>query len=59
MINYLVSMGSMKTKMGKKLRNQNYQKFLDPQKVADLIINLAFLKINGYTEEIVIKRIIN
>ena len=58
MINYLVSMGSMKTKMGKKLKNQSYKNFLDPKKVADLIINLAFLKINGYTEEVLIKRII-
>lgn len=58
MINYLVSMGSMKTKMGKKLKNQSFKNFLDPKKVADLVINLAFLKINGYTEEILIKRIL-
>ena len=58
MINYLISMGSMKTKMGKKLKSQNFKNFIDPKKVADLIINLAFLKINGYTEEVLIKRIL-
>ncbi len=57
-INYLISMGSMKTKMGKKLKNQSPKNFLDPKKVADLIINLAFLNLNGYTEEVFIKRII-
>jgi len=57
-INYLISMGSMKTKMGKKLKNQSSKNFLDPKKVADLIINLAFLNFNGYTEEVFIKRII-
>ena len=48
----------MKTKMGKKLKSQNFKNFIDPKKVADLIINLAFLKINGYTEEVLIKRIL-
>lgn len=57
-INYLVSMGSMKTKMGKKVRYQNYNKFLQTDKVSEFIINLAFLDINGYTEEVLIKRFI-
>ena len=57
-INYLVSMGSMKTAMGKKVRNQNYKKFLQTNKVSEFIINLAFLNINGYTEEVLIKRFI-
>jgi 3-oxoacyl-[acyl-carrier protein] reductase len=57
-INYLISMGGMKTKMGKKIKNQSFKNCLDPKKVADLIINLAFLKINGYTEEVIIKSIL-
>jgi hypothetical protein len=58
-INYLVSMGSMKTKMGRKVKNQDYRKFLDVKKVSEFIINLAFSKVNGYTEEILIKRFNN
>ena len=51
-------MGSMKTKMGKKVRYQNFNKFLQTDKVSEFIVNLAFLDINGYTEEVLIKRFI-
>lgn len=57
-INYLISMGSMKTKMGKKIKNQNYESFLETKKISEFIIHLAFLEFDGYAEQVLIKRLI-
>ena len=37
---FTVSPGSVKTKMGKKVKNQNYETFIDPKEIADFIVNI-------------------
>lgn len=54
--NTCVSMGSMKTKMGKKVKNQNYKKFISPHKIAKYIFDISISDIEGYVEEIFFRR---
>tara|TARA_B100000900_G_C20588190_1_gene720518 strand:- start:1067 stop:1768 length:702 start_codon:yes stop_codon:yes gene_type:complete len=54
--NTCVSMGSMKTKMGKKVRNQEYRNFIDPQKIAKYIFDITANNMEAYVEEIFFKR---
>lgn len=42
--NYIISTGSLKTKMGKKIKNQNYETFIDPKVVARKIRNIIISK---------------
>ena len=46
--------GSIKTKMGKKIKYQNYEKFIDPKKISKKISYL--IKNNIYKETIKILR---
>lgn len=52
--NTLVHTGSIKTKMGKKIKYQNYEKFIDPKKISKKISYL--IKNNIYKETIKILR---
>ena len=54
--NYYVSMGSMKTKAGKKVRNQNYKKFIHPADIADYIFYIANFDSNSYIEDVFFRR---
>jgi short-subunit dehydrogenase len=38
-----ISPGSVKTKMGKKVKNQNYDTFLDPKQIAEMVITTISL----------------
>ena len=57
LLNTCISMGSMKTKMGKKVKNQNYRFFIDPRKIANIIYLISELKSEAYVEEIFFKRL--
>ena len=38
-----ISPGSLKTKMGKKVKNQNYETFLDPTQIAEMVVTTISL----------------
>ena len=57
LFNTCVSMGSMKTKMGKKVKNQNYNLFIDPKKIANFIYLIAEIKLEAYVEEVFFNRL--
>ena len=44
--------------MGKKVRKQNYSKFILPNSVADFIFNLSQLKEPAFIEDVFLKRVI-
>ena len=54
---YIFSPGSIKTKMGKLVKNQNYQTFIDPNELSSFIISTIKQNNNMVTEEIKINRI--
>ena len=54
--NSLVSMGSMKTNMGKKVKNQNFKFFIQPKKIAKYIYEIAMNDVEAYVEDIFFKR---
>lgn len=54
--NSCISMGSMKTSMGKKVIGQKYKFFIDPVKISDYIFFVSNLKIGAYIEDIFFKR---
>ncbi|WP_440644046.1 SDR family oxidoreductase [Candidatus Pelagibacter sp. HIMB123] len=54
--NTCVSMGSMKTPMGKKVRGQKYEFFIDPNKISEYIFFISNLKIGAYIEDVFFKR---
>ena len=56
--NININPGSIKTKMGKKVRYQNYSKFILPYSVADFIFNLSQLKEPAFIEDVFLKRVI-
>ena len=56
--NININPGSIKTKMGKKVRKQNYSKFILPNSVADFIFNLSQLKEPAFIEDVFLKRVI-
>ncbi len=51
-----ISPGSIKTKMGKKVLNQNYQTFIDPKEMSALIISLLELNNEMIIDEIRLNR---
>jgi short-subunit dehydrogenase len=55
-LNICVNPGSVKTKMGKKIKNQNYQSFIDAKEIAFFIFGLIKLNSIAYVEDIWIKR---
>ena len=56
---YTISPGSIKTKMGKKVKNQTYENFIDPKDISELLINLIQYDNNMKIEEISLGRMIN
>lgn len=52
----LIAPGSMKTSMGKKVKNQKYNTFIDPNEVANTIKNLISNNKSMFIDEIKIKR---
>jgi 3-oxoacyl-[acyl-carrier protein] reductase len=40
---YCISPGSIKTKMGKKIKGQKYSTFINPKEIAEVILNLVKL----------------
>jgi len=54
---YIFSPGSIKTRMGKSVKNQNYGNFIDPLELAKFIVNVIKQNNNMITEEIKINRI--
>lgn len=55
---YAISPGSIKTKMGKKVKNQTYENFIDPKDISELLINLIQYDNNMMVEEISLGRMI-
>jgi NAD(P)-dependent dehydrogenase (short-subunit alcohol dehydrogenase family) len=53
---WLFSMGSMKTKMGLKVKRQNYDTFLDPYEVAKRIANTLLSSSNIFEPEQILRR---
>ena len=53
-----IAPGSMKTPMGRKVKNQNYNTFIDPKEVATMMKNLLNDRRTMLVEEIKIKRIV-
>ena len=51
-----IAPGSMKTSMGRKVKNQDYNTFIDPNDVATMMKNLLNDKKSMVVEEIKIKR---
>ena len=54
--NTCVSMGSMKTNMGKKVKNQNFKHFINPEKIAKYIYEISLSDAEAYVEDIFFKR---
>ena len=54
---YIFSPGSIKTNMGKLVKNQNYKNFIDPKELASFINYIIKQNNNMITEEIKINRI--
>lgn len=54
--NTCVSMGSMKTNMGKKVKNQNFKNFINPEKIAKYIYEISLSDAEAYVEDIFFKR---
>lgn len=52
----LIAPGSMKTSMGKKVKKQNYNTFIEPTEVANIMKSLIENKKNFFIEELKIKR---
>ena len=52
LLNTCISMGSMKTKMGKKVKNHNYRFFIDPKKIANVIYFISELRSEAHVEEV-------
>ncbi len=57
-INYCLNIGSLKNKMGKKVRNQNYNKFIDQKEVIKSIQFLISIDPPGVPEDLFIKRFV-
>ena len=57
-INYCLNVGSLKNKMGKKVRNQNYNKFIDQKEVVKAIQFLISMDPHAVPEDIFIKRFV-
>ena len=57
-INYCLNVGSLKNKMGKKVRNQNFNKFIDQKEVIKSIQFLLSIDPPGVPEDIFIRRFV-
>jgi len=55
---YSISPGSIKTKMGKKVENQNFETFLDPKEIAKFIVMLVKFDKTMIADEVRLNRMI-
>ena len=55
--NISVNPGSVKTKMGKKVKNQNYNNFIKPSSISNTIFNISKLENPTFVEDIYLRRI--
>ena len=56
--NININPGSIKTKMGKKVKNQKYSEFISPESIANFIFDLSNLKEPAFIEDVFLKRIV-
>ncbi len=56
--NTLVNPGSVKSRMGKKIKNQKYSSFINPTDLAEFVYNVSKVNSPGIIEDIFYKRII-
>jgi len=54
---FCISPGSVKTAMGKKVKNQNYETFMDPKEISEFILNIVKYDKEMNSWEIKIRRI--
>ncbi|WP_205097930.1 SDR family NAD(P)-dependent oxidoreductase [Candidatus Nitrosotenuis uzonensis] len=55
---YCISPSSVKTRMGKTIKNQNYESFIDPNDVADFIVKIISYDNEMIPNEVQLKRMI-
>ena len=55
-INICINPGSVKTKMGKKIRKQKYNTFIDPYQISEFIFNLTKVGNSFFVEDVWLKR---
>ena len=55
--NISVNPGSVKTKMGKKVKNQNHNNFIKPSSISNTIFNISKLENPTFVEDIYLRRI--
>ena len=53
---YSIAPGSIKTPMGKKVENQNFETFIDPEEIAKFIIDLISFDNEMISDEVRINR---
>jgi len=56
--NINVNPGSIKTKMGRKVRNQKFSKFISPENIANFIYDISKLEEPAFIEDVFLKRLI-
>ena len=56
--NINVNPGSIKTKMGKKVRNQKFSEFIKPETVANFLFDISNLNEPAFIEDVYLKRIV-
>ena len=56
--NTLVNPGSIKSRMGKKIKNQKYSTFINPTEIAEFVYSLSKINPPGIVEDVFYKRII-
>lgn len=55
---FIASPGSVKTEMGKLVKNQNYETFIEPEEVAEYIVSIASFDSEMISEEIRLNRMV-
>ena len=54
---FTISPGSIKTKMGRKVKNQNYETFIQPEEVAKFLVDIISYDHEMIPNEIQLKRV--
>ena len=53
---FTISPGSIKTKMGRKVKNQNYQTFIQPEEIAKFLVDIISYDTEMIPNEVQLKR---
>tara|TARA_B100000029_G_scaffold505439_1_gene586141 strand:+ start:59 stop:772 length:714 start_codon:yes stop_codon:yes gene_type:complete len=56
--NLNINPGSIKTKMGKKVRNQKFSEFISPNTIANFIFDLSKLEEPAFVEDVFLRRLV-